>query len=242
MKNKSILIVGKNGYIGKNIYNYLKSKKYNIFTQPNKDIKYDIIIDCAYNGVRKVSSQDLRNNLILIYKLLSLKFDKLIYFSSGNLENSQINQNITDYFLSKKVIYDLLINRNNVFILNLYYCFGGQDIQGRFVFNAIKNYILKNSINIEKNILIPMIYIEDLIMLIENIINQKFIQKVLNVGYSILHTYKQIANYINTLDNYKVDIIINNEQIIDLSTGFTNKILYPYTLFQRIQHYYNILK
>ena len=53
---KKILIIGKNGLIGKNLFNYFKSKKMNIYRigfksfLKNKNINsFDIIINCTSN-------------------------------------------------------------------------------------------------------------------------------------------------------------------------------------------------
>ena len=64
---KKILIIGQNGLIGKNLFNYFKSKKINIyridfksFLKNNNINNFDIIINCTSN-LKFVKNKTLRS-------------------------------------------------------------------------------------------------------------------------------------------------------------------------------------
>lgn len=238
---KHILIPGHNGYIGKNVYQHFLNQGLQVSTIPDKNVHYDAIIDCAFKGVRSADITNLRANIGLIYQLLQLNYDKFIYLSSGDMENYRINPNSGDYYIAKKVIYDLLIDRDNIHILNLYSCFGGMDINTRFIQKCITNYIKRQPIYINTNINIPMIYMKDLISLMEQIVNSKEVGKSIHVGYKPVLSYLQIAKYINTLSNYSVDIHIENSNIMDMSCEVNRLHKINGTLIQGIKDFYSRL-
>ena len=78
---KKILIIGKNGLIGKNLFNYFKSKKINIYRigfksfLKNKNINnFDIIINCTSNHkfVKNKYANKIDNDLIIAEKIINL--------------------------------------------------------------------------------------------------------------------------------------------------------------------------
>jgi hypothetical protein len=62
-------------------------------------------------------------------------------------------------------------------------------------------------------------YMQDLIMLVDYYINNKNLSKLINCSYSNKYILKNIANYINTLDLYKVLIIIDNMDELQFYCG-----------------------
>lgn len=239
--NKKILVIGHKGYIGRNVINYLELRGYDIATDINTDTYYDIVIDCAFKGVRSKSPQDLRDNLVLIYKVLSLNYGKLIYFSSGYMQQYQVNYESSDYYLAKKVIYDILKYNSNAIIVNLYNCFGGIQPNGRFIKNCIDNYIHGKSMTVNLNILIPMVSIRDLLKLIIDIIQNNVNDKVIDIGYEEIMSYLEIAEYINTLSNKRVLINTTDIKEFNMTKDFNPTYKLTNTLKSQIKKEYEEL-
>jgi hypothetical protein len=56
---------------------------------------------------------------------------------------------------------------------------------------------------------------QDLVKVVEYYINEKDLLKEFNCSYSEHVSLKEIANIINDLDNYKVDIMVVNESLAE---------------------------
>ena len=96
---KKILIIGKNGLIGKNLFNYFKSKKINIYRigfksfLKNKNINnFDIIINCTSNHkfVKNKYANKNDNDLIIAEKIINLK-TKLVMLSTRKIYKTKFN-------------------------------------------------------------------------------------------------------------------------------------------------------
>jgi nucleoside-diphosphate-sugar epimerase len=96
---KKILIIGRNGLIGKNLFNYFKSKKINIykigfksFLKNNNINNFDIIINCTSNHKfvkNKYANKD-DNDLIIAKKIINLK-TKLVMLSTRKIYKAKFN-------------------------------------------------------------------------------------------------------------------------------------------------------
>jgi dTDP-4-dehydrorhamnose reductase len=106
---KRILVLGKNGFIGKSIVPLLKNEDYNVlalshseldftnldhlreFFRKNRD--FDFVIHAALSGEGRLTKEDepicLYENLLMLENLLYLSpfYDKLIFFNSAAKEN-----------------------------------------------------------------------------------------------------------------------------------------------------------
>ena len=96
---KKILIIGKNGLISKNLFNYFKSKKINIYRigfksfLKNKNINnFDIIINCTSNHkfVKNKYANKNDNDLIIAEKIINLK-TKLVMLSTRKIYKAKFN-------------------------------------------------------------------------------------------------------------------------------------------------------
>jgi dTDP-4-dehydrorhamnose reductase len=96
---KKILIIGQNGLIGKNLFNYFKSKKINIyricfksFLKNNNINNFDIIINCTSNHkfVKNKYANKNDNDLIIAKKIINLK-TKLIMLSTRKIYKAKFN-------------------------------------------------------------------------------------------------------------------------------------------------------
>ena len=96
---KKILIIGQNGLIGKNLFNYFKSKKINIyridfksFLKNNNINNFDIIINCTSNlkFVKNKYAKKNDNDLIIAKKIINLK-TKLVMLSTRKIYKTKFN-------------------------------------------------------------------------------------------------------------------------------------------------------
>jgi hypothetical protein len=83
---------------------------------------------------------------------------------------------------------------------------------------------------------------KDLISLVDYYINNNNISKQIDCSYTGLYKLSEIANMINELDEYKVDICIENKGLALSYYGVANVLLEYTGLKQGIKEIYNKLK
>ena len=239
--NRNILITGANGYIGKSLYNALKSK-YNITPMSHQKLDitnllqvkeylegkyFDVIIHCAVEGGLRLepeTSTTLDNNLKMYYNLLECKnhFNKFFYFGSG------AEQQDTFYGLSKKVLNQSIQNKDNFYNIRIFAVFDENELESKFVKTNIRRYINKESIEIFQNKYMDFFYMNDLILLMDYCIKTDSLPKEINCSYNYSPTLYNIAQIINNLSDYKVNINIKewdmapefNGEFMDLGLNF----------------------
>lgn len=254
-----ILITGGNGYIAKSIHSYLNSK-YEVttvrrtdfdLTDPHETLKYfsnkyfDVVIHCAVTGgsrLKEESWRDLDNNLKMYYNLLNCKnkFSKLIHFGSG----AETNAPETPYGLSKRVIANSITEQDNFYNIRIYGVFDENELNTRFIKANIKRYINKEPIIVYQDKYMDFFYMKDLISLVEFYILNNDLPKEIDCSYITVHTLSDIANMINQLSDYKVNIIIENKEMGKSYIGtFNGIVLNNFTgLEDGIKEMYNKLK
>ena len=254
-----ILITGANGYIGKSLHNALKDK-YEIFTTTRencnlvdqdsvnlyfKDKWFDLVIHCAVTGGNRLkpeTSEVIDSNLMMYYNLLYNKnhFKKLIHFGSG----AEFHRWWTPYGLSKKLISRSIDGQDNFHNLIIYGLFDESELDRRFIKSNLKRYINKEPMEIYDNNYMDFFYMQDLIKIVNYCIENENIPKHINCVYLENLTLKDIANFINTLDDYKVDIKITGSELpIEGYTSFVKDFKLPLIgLRQGIINTYNKLK
>jgi GDP-L-fucose synthase len=252
-----ILITGGNGYIAKSLYNSLKDK-YNVtcitrqdfdLTDSFKTLKYfsnkyfDIIIHCAVSGgsrLRPDSWNDMDNNLKMYYNLLNCKdkFKKLIHFGSG----AETNTPELPYGLSKRVIAKSILEQDNFYNIKIFGVFDENELDTRLIKGNIKHYINKESIVIHQDKFMDFFYMKDLISLVDYYINNDDMPKQIDCSYDKIYKLSDVANIINSLDDYKVDIKIKQGGTDLPYYGMTNVLLDFIGLEQGIKEVYNKLK
>jgi len=220
-----ILITGGNGYIATSIFNQLKNV-YDI-TKVNrqsfditnfietknwfKDKYFDIIIHTAISGGSRLKQDDysiLDNNLKMYFNLIENKdhFEKFINLGSG----AEIYDKNSPYGLSKLVINQSILNKNNFFNLRIFGVFDKNELSTRFIKNNINNYINKNELIIHYNKKMDFIYMDDFITIVKHYINNETCPKSLNCVYQEKFNLIDIANIINNLNSYKCKIKLEN--------------------------------
>jgi dTDP-4-dehydrorhamnose reductase len=220
-----ILITGANGYLGKSLYNIFKNK-YETVVITRQDFNltdtkatteffsnkyFDVILHCAVAGgsrLKQDSWEIMDINLSMYYNLLQCHthYNKLINFGSG----AELHMNNTPYGLSKHVIRQSLLEKENFYNLRIFSVFDENELDTRFIKANIKNYINQRPIVIHQNKCMSFFYMKDLIKIVEYYMLQNTnLQKEFNCVYSHIHTLEAVANVINTLANYQVEIIQN---------------------------------
>jgi nucleoside-diphosphate-sugar epimerase len=252
-----VLVTGANGYIGKSLYSALKDKyEVTILTRKEVDLTdsrqteyffrntyFDVVLHCAIAGAINTKDTDWSiadNNLTMYYNLLQNKnhFKKLINLGSG----AEIYLSKTPYGLSKKVIANSILNKNNFYNLRIFGVFDENELDTRFIKANIKRYINKEPILIYQNRYMDFIYMFDLIKIVEYYINNEG-PKEIDCKYSDLYSLENIANIINNLDTYKVEIKTAKNYWDETYNGiFHNLSLDFIGLEQGIKEVYNKLK
>lgn len=254
-----ILITGANGYIGKSLTDYLKqSNEVYTITRNDFDLRdqqstidyfhdkfFDVVIHCAVVGGNRLKPEDqsiIDSNLMMYYNLLNSKnhFKKLIHFGSG----AEFHRLYTPYGLSKKVISESIDGQDNFHNLIIYGLFDELELDRRFIKSNIKRYINKEPMQIDDNNKMDFFYMQDLIKVVNYCIENKNAPKHINCVYPENLTLKDIADIINTLDEYKVNIKITGSELpIEGYVSFSKDLGLNYIgLKQGIINTYNKLK
>lgn len=254
----NILITGANGYIGKSLYNAFKHK-YNVTAVTRQDYDltnytylkklfrsdYDVVLHCAVLGgsrLKRETWSDMDTNLRMYYNLLDFKhsYGKFIHFGSG----AELHAAETPYGLSKLVIDKSISELDNFYNIRIFGVFDENELDTRFIKSNIIRYLNKQSMEIHNDKLMDFFYMKDLITLVDYFITTNMSYKS-SVNCTYLNSLKlsDIANIINKLDSYQVDININETKNIQSYIGGFNDIVLPYIgLEQGIKEVYNILK
>jgi len=250
-----ILITGANGYIGKTLNKAFKDKyDVTLLTRQTvdlydsnqvkeffKDKHFNIVIHCAIKGGGRLDKDDpetLDTNLKIYYNLVDnqSQFDKLLHFGSGAEKQN------TFYGLSKKVINESIQNKDKFYNVRILNVFDENELDYKFIKTNIRKYINKQDIEIFQNKYMDFFYMNDFITLIDYCINNN-IPKEIDCCYNHLTTLYNVAEIINGLNNYKVNINIKNWEMAPPFNGkFINLGLNFIGLEQGIKNVYNVLK
>jgi len=201
------------------------------------DNKINTIIHCAIEGGKRLTNDTEKvfyNNILMTQNLLSCKISgSFINISSGaefdrrrdilNFKEHEIyNSYPIDYYgLSKNIISKLINNTDNGFNLRIFGCFNYNENPTRMIWSNLINYINKRPMIIHQDKYIDFIYVKDLCKLILYILNNQiknFKTKDINVVYKEKYKLSDITNIINKLEDYKVDINIENN---DMGLSYT---------------------
>lgn len=254
----NILITGGGGYIAKSLYNALKhthkvtcvSRKDFDLSDSSQTIKYfsnkqfDIVLHCAVSGgsrLRPDKIDDLDNNLSMYYNLLHCgdKFKKLINFSSG----AEVTASESLYGLSKRVITKSVAEKEYYNNVKIFAVFDDNELDTRFIKGCISRYINREPMIIHQNKYMDFFYMKDLVALVDTYIQADYSMEDVDCTYETSPTLLEVAQYINTLDNYTVDIQIQTDGMATPYTGHPINTKIPLIgLKEGINEVYTILK
>lgn len=255
---KKVLVTGSNGYIAKNVVNHF-SKNHSVTAINRNDFDltdtkktneffeqkyFDVVVHTAVVGGNRLIQdveQNAFKNLLMFENLFrnKHKFTKFINFGSG----AEIYFPTTPYGLSKKVINSLIQQFNFTYNLRIFAVFDENENERRFIKSCIKNYIDKRPIVIHQNKKMDFFYMRDLLHVIETYINTDNLPQVYDCVYKQTPTLRYIANYINSLDIHRVDIIENSDVEGENYNGTYNSLFDNlYGLERGIKDTYNKIK
>jgi nucleoside-diphosphate-sugar epimerase len=256
MDKINILLTGGNGYIAKSLKENLN---YNITTITRtdfdlcdnistnlwfKDKFFDIVIHTAVCGGSRLKTDEhivLKNNIKMYNNLYDQKdhFNKFITFGSG----AELFASESPYGKSKKIIAESIYNTKNFYNLRIFGVFDENELSTRFIKANLIRYLKKEPIIIHSNKIMDFYYMKDLISLVDYFIKNNNTPKEVNCSYDMKFTLKQIAEFINSLDNYKVPVIIENQKHLEFYCDSAHDInINEIGLKQGIINTYNILK
>jgi len=258
MDRMKILITGASGYVGSSLYKAFKDV-YDVESIDRQvcdltnsfDVNsyfaekyFDVIIHCAVKGGNRLEedSWDIMDfNLQMYYNLLQNRksFGKLIHFSSG----AEYAQQDKPYGFSKRVISKSIESRDGFYNLRIYAVFDELELDRRFIKSNLKRYINKEDMQIHQNKYMDFFYIQDLIKLVEHYILNDELPKQVDCTYEDIKSLKEICEFINTLDDHKVNIQCQQQGLTQGYVGFNKTLNLDYIgLKQGIINTYNKLK
>jgi nucleoside-diphosphate-sugar epimerase len=242
MDKMNVLITGGNGYIAKSLYQSLNDQ-YNVtkITRTDFDLtdywstfkwfvdkKFDVVIHTAIVGGSRLkpdSDDTINQNLKMIFNLQQNKhsFKKLITFGSG----AEIFQQNTPYGLSKRVISQIIENIENWYNLRIFGVFDHNELDTRFIKGNILRYLKREPMIIHSDKIMDFIYMKDLVEIVKYYIETSNPPKVINCSYPIKHTLKNIADFINTIDNHRVPVAIQYPKELEFYCGNDHELTIP---------------
>jgi GDP-L-fucose synthase len=237
-----LLITGSNGYIGRNIYHTLKSYNHEIVNinravcdlRDSSSVKsffakqpfFDCVIHTAAVIVgEKIKADDiniLTDNISMFYNLYKYKdrFSKFISLGSG----AELLDNNNPYGMSKKIIRNLVLETDNFFNMRIYGMFDHTELARRFMKANILRYIHKHPLVIHKDKYMDFIYMQDFINLLVYYLSNNA-PKEIDCVYRQKYKLSDIANLINKLNTYNVDVIINDHEQDQPYCGEANELI-----------------
>ncbi len=192
--------------------------------------KLDWVIHCATKGGRRTSRDSLEvytNNTIMFENLLKCNnlglFKYMICFGSGfeyskahniyKVKENNFKHMPKNFYAISKVLNNLWArDYNNIFNLRIFNCFGPLGMFDSFIYTAVKNYIDKKPIEIWEDKYFDSLGINDLIIIIKHILKNppdKYLE--LNCVYFQKYLMSEMAEIINNLSNYRVEVIVKKE-------------------------------
>lgn len=199
----------------------------------------DVIIHCANEGGSRKTAYDIgknnvvENNLKMFFNIVKILKPnmKLIYFGSGaeydkdrelkEVSEKEFGEFIPNdsYGFSKFVMSSFSENHENIINLRLFGVYGKyEDYRYKFISNSIVKNLLKMPIIINQNVIFDYLFVDDLMNIVEKFIEHDYKDKIYNVTPDNHIDLVTIANIINSISNYKSEIILKNS---DLNREYT---------------------
>jgi len=215
-----VLVTGANGFLGRNLTEYLKDK-YFLLTPTRKELDLldeeavklfllthtpDHIIHCAKADGEGSLGENLRMflNVQKYHKLLCS--GKMIYFGSGaefdrknwhgEMSEEYFDDSIPtdDYGLAKYCMNRITMMESNIYNLRLFGVFGKYEERSeRFISTCCKNILTYQPIIIQKNLKFDYLYVNDLCPIVEWFLTHIPLYRDYNVCTGHLRYLKDIA-------------------------------------------------
>jgi nucleoside-diphosphate-sugar epimerase len=252
-----ILITGSNGFLGKELSFHL-GQEFEVTSISRQDVDlsnleelkvffkdkyFDIVLHCAVKGGQRIFEYDsniFHENIKMFLNIskFSNQYTYLINFGSGAeldtkndlLKRHYVDQQIPEdyYGFSKNVIARLCQSRKNFYNFRIFNVFSENEMNTKMIKNNILRYINKDSIIIHQDKFMDFMYIEDLVLIIKKFINQKFDFNEIDCVYENKIKLSDIAEIINSLSDYKVEVDICNSELSKSYCGMYNNLKINY--------------
>jgi nucleoside-diphosphate-sugar epimerase len=115
--------------------------------------------------------------------------------------------------LSKNIIARLFEKYDNFYNLRLFNVFADNEEKNRMIASNVNNYINHSPIVIHQDRYMDFIYIDDFLKILEMYLNDQDLPNTIDCVYESKYKLSDIANIINNLSNYKVDVNILDENL-----------------------------
>jgi hypothetical protein len=138
-----------------------------------------------------------------------------------------------------------MINKERFYNIIIYAIFDENELDTRFIKANLKKYLNKESMIIHNNKKMTFFYMKDLVTLVNHIILEDPARLIKTQYASYVHEYslKDIAEYIDTLGDYKVPILIGPEPGEDYESKYNAPYKLNYIgLKEGIREVFNKLK
>jgi nucleoside-diphosphate-sugar epimerase len=238
MVRKKVLITGGNGYIARNIIPSLSDYDLTILTREKLDLLesdkvkkffddkhfHRVIHTATYGGYRtQIDDPEwVYKNVTMFYNLMNCQshFDQFINFSSAaqfdrtlpidNIRSLHHSFPVDPYGLSKNIIAKIGSYSHKFKNLVIYNIFNHDEPDSRMIKNNIKRYIHNLPLTIFNDRKVDFFFMEDFARLIRYCIDQDINFDEIDVCYSKKYRLSELANLINSLGNYSVDLKIDS--------------------------------
>jgi GDP-L-fucose synthase len=233
-----VLITGCDGYIARNLadrfpyYDLTLTNRKNLDLLDHVQVKnffadkyFDVVIHTATSGgsrLKEDGAEVFYENCLMHQNILenSQSFDKYISFGSGaeldrryNIDSSADLRSafpIDPYGMSKNYIAKSGLMYPNFHNIRIFNVFNEDELSTRMIKANIINYINKKPIVIHQDKWMDFFYMNDLCEVLKFVIDSNSQQKIINCSYQEKYKLSTIAEIINQLSNYKVDIVIES--------------------------------
>ncbi|MBR6297963.1 MAG: NAD-dependent epimerase/dehydratase family protein [Candidatus Gastranaerophilales bacterium] len=208
-----------------------------------KENDIDFIIHCgSTGGARDTKDKDttVADNLAMVINLLETKKDetRMIVFSSGAMYGKQrpiqkIKENevgdvvpLDLYGESKMRIAQLVEGLKDVICLNIFACYGYDELPTRFPSYAITQNIKHLPIEINRNVVFDYLFIDDLCEIVEHFVNNNWKKyNIINVTPNNSISLLEISELVNKISDFKSDITIKDKTLGNEYTGCNERLL-----------------
>ena len=256
-----ILITGTNGFVGKNMKEYFKARKYNLHCPKRQQLNlldslavfdylkkyhFDVVVHCGVNIL------SVEQNLKMYFNLerCSKYFGKLFSIGSGaeydkrkyikRMNEDYFLKNIPDdvYGFSKYVIAkDIEYTKKNIYNLRVFGIFGKyEDYKRRFITNNICKVLCNLDISIKQNMYFDYIYINDFCRIVEILMDKSPQHRSYNICAEKSIDLMTLGKIINQIDGNKASILVKEKGLNLEYSGDNSRFIKEFGKFNYTNH------